>query len=81
MNEEEYKVKCSSCDKTFRTERGLKQHCRITNCQTNLDTQPAEPKPPDEPQINIQVNAVDTVLYKCGEYSNIQFEEKRNIRL
>ena len=35
--------------KNFRTERGLRQHCRITNCQTNLNTKPAESKPPNKP--------------------------------
>ena len=48
----------------------MQQHCRITNCQANLNTQPAEPKPPDKPE-----NIIETSTYKWGEHTNKQFEE------
>ena len=57
-NEIDGKVRCSCCEKLFRTERGLRQHCRITNCQTNLNAQPAKPKPPDKPD-----NIIETSTY------------------
>ena len=56
--------------KNFRTERGLRQHCRIMNYQTDLNTQPAEPKPPNKPEY-----IIETSTYKWGEYTNEQFEE------
>ena len=70
VNEIDGNVKCSCCEKLFRTERGLRQHCRITNCQTNLNKEPTEPQPPDKPEIIIEVST-----YKWGEYTNKQFEE------
>ena len=54
----------------LRTERGLRQHCRITNCRGNLNTQPANPKPSDKPE-----GIIETSMYKWGEYTNKQFEE------
>ena len=50
-------------------ERGLRQHCRITNCQTNLNTERAEPKPLDKPE-----NIIEIATFKWLEY-NKQFEE------
>ena len=35
VNEIDGNIKRSYCEKLFCTERGLQQHCRITNCQTN----------------------------------------------
>ena len=49
-------VKCSCCEKLFCTERGLRQHCRITNCQKNLNTEPAETKPPNKPENIIEIS-------------------------
>ena len=49
-NEIDGNVKCSCYKKLFRTERGLQQHCRITNCQGNLNTQPADPKSLSKPE-------------------------------
>ena len=63
-------VKYSYCKKLFRTERGLRQHCRITNCRRNLDMQLADPRPPDKPE-----DIIETSTYKWGEYTNKQFEE------
>ena len=36
----------------------------------NLNTEPAEPKPPDKPEYIIEIST-----YKCGEYTNQQWEE------
>ena len=62
-------MKTSNCEKLFRKERGLQQNCRITNCQTNLNTQSADPKPPEKPE-NIKIST-----YKWGEYTNKQSED------
>ena len=56
--------------KLFRLERGLRQHCRITNCQGTLNTQPADLEPPNKPK-----GIIETSKYKWGEYANKQFEE------
>ena len=69
-NEIDGNVQRSCCKKLFRTERGLRQHCRITNCRENLKTQPADPKPPDKSE-----DIIETSTYKWGEYANKQFEE------
>ena len=69
-NEIDGNVKRSGWGNLFRTERGLQQHCRITNCQMNLNMQPAEPKPPDKPE-----NIIESSKYKWGEYADKQFEE------
>ena len=63
-------AKCSCCQKLFCTERGLLQHCQITNCQGNLHMEPADPKPLNKPE-----NSIETSTYKWGEYTNNQFEE------
>ena len=63
-------AKCSYCQKLFCTERGLLQHCQITNCQGNLHMEPADPKPLNKPE-----NSIETSTYKWGEYTNNQFEE------
>ena len=68
-NEINGNVKRSCCEKLFRMERGLRQHCQITNYQTNLNTQPTDSKPPDKPE-----NIKETSTYKWGEYTNKQFE-------
>ena len=70
VNEIDGNVKRSCCEKLFRTEGGLRQHCRITNCQENLNTQPVDSKPPDKPD-----SIIETSTYKWGEYTNKQFEE------
>ena len=70
VNEIDGNVKCSCCEKMFRMETGLREHCRITNCQMNLNTEPAEPKPPDKPE-----NIIEISTHKWGEYTNKQFEE------
>ena len=67
-NEIDGNVKRSFCKKLFRMERGLRRHCRITNYQTNLNTQPTDSKPPDKPE-----NIKETSTYKWGEYTNKQF--------
>ena len=64
------KVKFSCCEKLFRTERGLRQHCRITNCETNLNTEPVEPKSANKPE-----NIIEMSTCRWGEYTNKQFEE------
>ena len=46
-----------------------KGDCRITNCQTNLNTERAEPKPLDKPE-----NIIEIATFKWLEY-NKQFEE------
>ena len=51
-------------------ERGLRQNCGITNCQTNLNTELAESNPPGKPG-----NITEISTYKWGEYTNKQFEE------
>ena len=73
-NEIDGDVKCSCCKKLLCTERGLRQHCRITNCWGNLNTQPSNPKPPDKPE-----DIIKTSTYKWGEYTNKQFEENVSI--
>ena len=40
------------------------------NCQTNLNKEPAEPKPPDKTE-----DIIETSAYKWGEYTNKQFQE------
>lgn len=62
-------VKCPYCEELLCKERGLQQNCGITNFQTNLNTQSADPKPPEKPE-NIKIST-----YKWGEYTNKQFEE------
>ena len=69
-NEIDGNVQCSCCKNLFRTERGLRQHYRITNCRGNLNTQPADPKPPDKSE-----DIIETSTYKWGEYTNMQSEE------
>ena len=61
---------CSCCKILFCTERGLRQHCRITNCRGDLKTQPADPKLPDKPDDFIEIST-----YKWGEYTNKQLKE------
>ena len=61
----------SNCyEKLFRKGRRLRQHCQITNCQTNSNKEPAEPKPPNKPE-----NIIEIFTDKWGEYTNKQFEE------
>ena len=69
-NEIDGNVKCSCCKNLFRTERGLRQHYRITNCRGNLNTQRADPKPPDKSE-----DIIETSTYKWGKYTNKQSEE------
>ena len=54
-------MKCRCCEKLFRTGRGLRQHCRVMNYHTNLNTETAEPKPE---------NAIEVPTYKWGKYTN-----------
>ena len=51
-------------------ERGLRQHCGITNCQTNLNTELVESNPHGKPG-----NITEISTYKWGEYTNKQLEE------
>ena len=48
----------------------MRQHCRITNCRGNLNTQPANPKPPGKPE-----DIIEKSTYKWRGYANKQFEE------
>ena len=64
-NEVDGNVKCSCREELFRTERGLQQNCWITNCQTNLNTQPVERKPLDKLE-----NFIETSKYEWGKYAN-----------
>ena len=56
--------------KLLRTERGLRQHFRITNCRGNLNTQLVDLKPSGKPE-----NITETSTCKWEKYSNKQFEE------
>ena len=69
-NEIDRNVKCCCCEKLVRTERGLRQLFRITNCQTNLNTQEAKLKPPEKSE-----GIIKTSIHKWGDYTNKQFDE------